>query len=431
MPQICIPLQVFCNPGWYWFYRHISCWPAPHLHLLANSLHLAGTGSTKHISCRPAPHICLLILFTPAGTGSTNTSHVGLPPICICLLILCTPGWYGFYRHISCQPAPHLHPLAGFLHPRLVLVVQRHLMLACPTFASPCWFCATPSGTGSTKHISCWPAPTFTSACQFFAPGWYWIYKTHLMSACPTFASPCWFFAPPAGTGSTKHISCWPAPHLHPLANSLYPRPVWVLQTHLMSACPTFVPPAGTGSTNTSHVALPPICICLLILCTWPVWVLQTHLMLACPTFASPCWFLAPQAGTGCTKTSHAGLPTLASPCWFFAPLASTDSTKHISCWPAPHLHPLANSLYPQPVWVLQTHLMSACPKFASPCWFFAPPAGTGSTNTSHVGLHHICISLPIFCTPGQCGFYKHIPNRPEPHLHSLAMPAGTSSMDS
>ena len=104
---------------------------------------------------------------------------------------------------------------------------------------------------------------------------------------------------------------------------------------------------------------------------------------------------------------------------------------KHILCRPAPHLHLLANSLYPWPVRVLQTHLMSACPTFASPCWFFAPLAGTGSTNTSHVGLHHMCISLPIFCTPGRCGFYKHIPNRPEPHLHPLAMPAGTSSTDS
>jgi len=200
--------------------------------------------------------------------------------MCICLLILCIPGRYWFYKHISCRPAPHLHLLANSLHPQLVLVLQ------------------------STYHVG---VPQICIPLQVFCnPGRYWFYR---------------------------HISCRPAPHLHLLANSLHP--------------------AGTGST------------------------------------------------------------------------------KHISCWPAPHLHPLANSLYPRPVWVLQTHLMSACPTFASPCWFFAPPAGTGSTNTSHVSLHHICISLPTFCTPGQCGFYKHIPNRPEPHLHSLAMLAGTSSMDS
>jgi len=80
-----------------------------------------------------------------------NTSHVGLPHICIPLLILCTPGQYGFYRCISCWPAPHLHPLAGFLHPRLVLVLQTHLMSACTIFASPCQFFAPQAGVGSTN----------------------------------------------------------------------------------------------------------------------------------------------------------------------------------------------------------------------------------------------------------------------------------------
>jgi len=35
---------------------------------------------------------------------------------------------------------------------------------------------------------------------------------------------------------------------------------------------------------------------------------------------------------------------------------------------------------------------MLACTIFASPCQFFAPQAGAGSTNTSQIGLNHICI---------------------------------------
>ena len=167
------------------------------------------------------------------------------------------------------------------------------------------------------------------------------------MLACPTFASPCWFFATPA----------------------------------------------GTGSTDTSHVSLPHICIPLLVFCTpsW-YWFYKTHLTLACPTFASPCWFVAPPAGTRSTDASHVGLPhicicllILCTPGWYWF-------YKHILCWPAPHLHPLAGFLHPQPVLVLQTHLMSACTICASPCQFFAPQAGAGSTNTSQISLNHICI---------------------------------------
>ena len=134
---------MFCRPSQYWFYKHISCRPAPHLHLLANSLH---------------PQLVPVL---------QSTYHVGMPQICIPLQVFCTPGWYWFYKHISCWPAPHLHPLANSLYPRLVWVLQTHLMSACPTFASPCWFFAPPAGTGST--IFCTPGQ-----CGFYKhiPNW-------------------------------------------------------------------------------------------------------------------------------------------------------------------------------------------------------------------------------------------------------------------
>jgi len=144
LPHICIPLLVFCNPGWYWFYRHISSRPALHLHPLAGFLH---------------PQLVLVL---------QNPSHVGLPHICIPLLVCCTPGQYSFYRCISCRPAPHLHLLANSLHPQPVLVLQTHLMSACTICASPCQFFAPQAGAGSTHtsqiglnhiciHWLCWP----------------------------------------------------------------------------------------------------------------------------------------------------------------------------------------------------------------------------------------------------------------------------------
>jgi len=168
---------IFCTPSQYWFYKHILCRPAPHLHLLANSLYPwpVRVLQTHLMSACPT--------FASPCTGSTKTSHAGLPHICIPLLVFCNPGWYWFYRHISSRPAPHLHPLAGFLHPWLVLVLQNTSHIGLP-------------------HI-CIPLLVFCT------PGRYWFYK---------------------------HISCRPAPYVHLLANFLHPRPVRVLQTHPKSA---------------------------------------------------------------------------------------------------------------------------------------------------------------------------------------------------
>ena len=132
LPHICICLLVFCNPSQYWFYRHISCWPAPHLHLLANSLYPQPVQvlQTHLMSACPTFASPCLFFAPQAGTGCTNTSHVSLPHICIPLLVFCTPSWYWFYKHISCRPAPYLHLLANFLHPRPVWVLQTHPKLA-------------------------------------------------------------------------------------------------------------------------------------------------------------------------------------------------------------------------------------------------------------------------------------------------------------